>query len=148
LVHNTAPGKCVTKTVKSLKTATGKTISNSKHRGKLNPRAKKLGYNVPVKKNGYPDFSKYLYKPLKGQKNSAVIEMTGKYGDDFAAANKRAGLSKTPTGYTWHHTEQVKTMNGKTYNKLVLVETGAHDAARHLGGAQIYRGMKGNSGAY
>ena len=107
VVHNATV--CLSKVLKSLKTAGGKVITNSKFRGKLNPIAKAKGFKIPVKKNGYPDFSKYLHK---GPKSSVTIEMTGKYSDDFAEANRLAGHKKNPKGYTWHHTEVVNS-NGK-----------------------------------
>ncbi|RZJ56890.1 MAG: hypothetical protein EOO55_04425, partial [Hymenobacter sp.] len=141
VVHN---AMCIAKKLKSLKTATGKVITNSKYRGKLNPIAKAKGFRVPVKKNGYPDFSKYLYKGTG--KGSAVIEMTGKYDADFAKANRAAGHTATPAGYTWHHTEVVTQRNGKIYNRMELVKTDAHQAARHSGGAQLYRGITGTKG--
>ncbi|HET9505994.1 MAG TPA: polymorphic toxin-type HINT domain-containing protein [Hymenobacter sp.] len=142
VVHNATI--CLTKTLKSLKTAGGKVITNSKYRGKLNPIAKGKGFKVPIKKNGYPDFSKYLYKGPG--KNTVTIEMTGKYGDDFAEANRLAGHTKTPKGYTWHHTEVVNSNGGKLYNEIELVKTNAHQAARHSGGAQLYRELTGRTG--
>jgi hypothetical protein len=45
---------CLSKVLKSLKTAGGKVITNSKFRGKLNPIAKAKGFEIPVKMNGYP----------------------------------------------------------------------------------------------
>ena len=57
--------------------------------------------------------------------------MTGSYKADFEAANKVAGLSKTPEGYTWHHTEKMGTMQ--------LIETRVHQSARHSGGVQLYK---------
>lgn len=142
VVHNATI--CASKVLKSLKTAGGKVITNSKFRGKLNPIAKLKGFKIPVKKNGYPDFSKYLY--AGPGKSSVTIEMTGKYGDDFAEANRLAGHAKTPKGYTWHHTEVVKQNSGKLYNKIELVKTDAHQAARHSGGAQLYRDLTGRTG--
>ncbi|UYZ63418.1 polymorphic toxin-type HINT domain-containing protein [Hymenobacter weizhouensis] len=147
VVHNA----CANNNQKPLRTASGKVITNSKHRGRLNPEAKKKGYNVPVKKNGYPDFRNFLYKGP--EKNTVTIEMTGKYYDDFTAATKAAGFSKQPANYTWHHTEVVtkkKMPDGtfKYYNKIILVESGPHDAARHSGGSQLFRQLTGNPKAY
>lgn len=130
----------------TLRTIGGKAIINSKYRGGVNPKALAKGFDVPVKLNGYPDFAKYVYKGAG--KSSVTIEMTGKYADDFAAANKKAGHASTPKGYTWHHTEVVNRRSGKIYNRMELVETPAHEAARHSGGAQIYRETTGKPGAY
>jgi RHS repeat-associated protein len=128
----------------SLKTAGGSTISNSKWAEQFNPTAWAKGYNVPVKSNGYPDFSRYLYTggvaPVGAitSMNTVKIKMTGNYAGDFAAANKAAGFSATPEGYTWHHTEVM--------GELQLVKTEAHAAARHSGGVQLYREQNNGQG--
>ncbi|GAB3392302.1 hypothetical protein GCM10027434_03170 [Hymenobacter luteus] len=142
VVHNATV--CLSKTLKSLKTAGGKIITNSKYRGKLNPIAKAKGFKIPVKKNGYPDFSSYLYNGPG--KNSVTIEMTGKYSDDFAEANRLAGHKTTPPDHTWHHTEVVNKKGKKLYNEMQLVRTDAHQAARHSGGAQLYRDITKSTG--
>jgi len=127
---NTEPGP-------SLKTVGGSTINNSKWANQLNPNALGKGFEVPVKANGYPDFSQHLYTggvspigvatPL----NTVRINMTGTYAGDFTAANKAAGFSATPAGFTWHHTEAM--------GELQLINTEAHQAARHAGSVQLYR---------
>ena len=98
----------------ALKTAGGKTINNSKWANQLNPNAWELGFNVPVKFNGYPDFNAYLYtagflKPgtVVENINTVHIKMTGTYEGDFKEANRLAKLQSTPEGYTWHHTENM-----------------------------------------
>lgn len=79
-------------------------------------------------KDGYPDFSPYTYKgpPGKGQ---VRIHMTGDDAADFAAANKAAGLSRTPKGHTWHHHQDGSTMQ--------LVRSDLHNNVPHTGGASI-----------
>ncbi len=57
--------------------------------------------------------------------------MTGSYSGDFAAANKAAGFSSTPEGFTWQHTE--------TQGELQLINSEAHSAAKHSGGVQAYK---------
>jgi hypothetical protein len=46
-------------------------------------------------------------------------------------ANQAVGLSKTPTGYVWHHVEDGLTMQ--------LVPQDIHNAARHTGGSAVIR---------
>ncbi len=128
----------------SLKTAGGSTITNSKWADQFNPTAWSKGFEVPVKTSGYPDFSKYLYTggvtPLgvASSMNTVKITMTGTYAGDFAAANKAAGLSATPKGYTWHHAE--------TMGEMQLIQTEAHEAARHSGGVQLYKDQHNGKG--
>ncbi|MHB9022612.1 MAG: Ig-like domain-containing protein [Armatimonadota bacterium] len=66
---------------------------------------------------GYPIF--------KSKKNVDIV-YTGSRAGDFAAANKAAGFSSTPKGYTWHHHQ-----NGKT---MQLVESEIHRLTGHTGG--------------
>jgi RHS repeat-associated protein len=128
----------------TLKTAGGGTINNSKWADQFNPTALAKGFEVPVKTNGYPDFSKYLYTGgvspvgVANSMNTVKISMTGTYAGDFAAANKAAGLSATPKNYTWHHTENL--------GELQLVSTEAHQAARHSGSVQLYREQHNGKG--
>jgi len=128
----------------SLKTAGGKTINNSKWANQFNPGALSKGYQVPVKSNGYPDFSKYLYTKAPASPgtvqsyNTVTIQMTGTYAGDFAAANKLAGFTETPAGFTWNHTEVL--------GEMQLVERNAHEAARHSGGVQLYKEAHGGRG--
>lgn len=75
--------------------------------------------------------------PLKRQVNTATTsrKRTGELG-----------TLRLPTGYTWHHTEVVKKNGTKIHNKMELVKTDAHQAARHSGGAQLYRDLTGTKG--
>jgi hypothetical protein len=74
-------------------------------------------------KNGYPDFSPHATHRVE-------IEMTGK-GVDFDAANRAAGLEKTPKGMTWHHNEDGVTME--------LVPSKLNNNVPHDGGASIVK---------
>ncbi|HIE00919.1 MAG TPA: hypothetical protein EYP59_11635 [Thiotrichaceae bacterium] len=58
--------------------------------------------DIPFYKEGYPDFSSISEKDVQ-------INFTGNRSQDFREANKAAGFSKTPDGYTWHHQDS-KTM--------------------------------------
>jgi hypothetical protein len=128
----------------TLQTTGGNTINNSKWANQLNPVALNKGYAVPVKPNGYPDFSQYLYTGgitptgLATPLNTVRIKMTGTYTGDFSAANKAAGFTETPKGFTWHHTENM--------GELQLIQTEVHDAARHSGGVQLYREQHNGQG--
>lgn len=52
--------------------------------------------------------------------------MTGIRHKDDALANTAAGLSKKPTGFTWHHHHDGKTME--------LIPKDLHKAIDHTGG--------------
>jgi len=85
---------------------------------------------VPFTKDGYPDFSNYLYKGSKG-KSEVKLEKFTSHPDDEMIANKLAGFKETPEGYTWHHKEDGTTMQ--------LVEEFAHKKTGHTGGNAIYK---------
>lgn len=134
------------KKVKSLRTPDGKAIRCSKYRGGVSPQGMEKGHIVPIKENGYPDFSKHSHS---NNPPPVRIEMTGNRSSDFAAANKKAGFTNgTPDGYTWHHSENIRTSGGKTTGEMQLVRTDVHDAVPHSGGCQRYRAIPGNAGAY
>lgn len=68
-----------------------------------------------------------------------VITYTGSRNQDFAAANRAAGYTVKPEGYTWHHTmDVIQESDGRVTGVMQLVETEAHDAARHNGGVAKY----------
>ncbi len=77
--------------------------------------------------DGFPDFSPYA-------RHVVTIDphFTGNRDRDEREANKRAGLSVTPDGYTWHHHQ-----DGKT---LLLVPFMLHFAVRHAGGVALRKG--------
>jgi hypothetical protein len=77
-------------------------------------------------RDGYPDFSSYKKAEVK------LENMTGDIKIDGPRASQSAfGTSKTPTGFTWHHVQ-----DGKT---LQLVPTSIHSKVPHTGGASILR---------
>jgi A nuclease of the HNH/ENDO VII superfamily with conserved WHH len=87
--------------------------------------AKKYSKGVKFTKDGFPDFSPY---------SKAIVKIDGLKGNtssDFTAANKALGIKTTPSGYTWHHVE-----DGRT---LMLVPTELHQAVRHTGGAALLK---------
>ena len=122
---------------------------NRKYAGRTYPLGKlpiglqeKYPRSVYFKPNGYPDFTPYAKSvprrfclgavcvPYK-QKKFVIAGLNGNYPHDFHLANKAAGYDKTPSGFTWHHHEDGKTM--------ILVPTDLHREVRHSGGAAILR---------
>jgi hypothetical protein len=85
-------------------------------------------------KEGHPDFAPHA-RELPNGKNYVEIEYTGSRRADFAAANKKAKLDKTPRNWTWHHAEDMKTM--------YLVPDDLHKAVKHSGGVAKYKHASG-----
>ncbi|MGC1486716.1 MAG: HNH endonuclease, partial [Albidovulum sp.] len=91
---------------------------------------------VSFEKQGFPDFSKHVYNGVdaSGKKISSDVnigKLTGNRKLDEQLANARAGLAKTPDGYTWHHHQDL--------GRMQLVEEGVHAATGHTGGVGIFR---------
>jgi hypothetical protein len=86
--------------------------------------AAKYPAGVRFNAKGFPDFSPY-------RRAEASFPITGKHKIDERIANRKAGLKKTPEGYTWHHVEDTRTM--------LLVPTDLHDAVKHTGGVAVDR---------
>lgn len=115
-----------------IKPVGGRFPINSKYAGKVMP-AEALPVNLRAKypsgvrftSEGYPDLSPYAKRslPVKG--------LTGNRTKDAKTANRAAGFSDTPDGYTWHHHEDGVTMQ--------LVPTDLHKAALHTGGVAVIR---------
>ena len=85
---------------------------------------KKYPNGVKFNSKGFPIFTPYSKKNVK-------INMRGNRTTDFTAANKKAGYSRTPLGYTWHHHEDGETMQ--------LIPFDIHDAVKHTGGVAIIK---------
>jgi A nuclease of the HNH/ENDO VII superfamily with conserved WHH len=92
---------------------------------------RKDGVSVVYDKDGYPDFSPHA-------KNTVVItDMKGDHYYDFKAANKEIGISgpKPPESYTWHHSQDGRTMQ--------LVPKSIHNVAdggfAHAGGVSMLK---------
>lgn len=83
--------------------------------------------SVDINKYGFIEFSPYSIKDVK-------IEVTGNRQKDEYRANKAAGFTKTPDGFTWHHHQDGETMEA--------VPTDLHKAIRHTGGVAIKKYMK------
>ena len=80
--------------------------------------------------SGLADFSRYALHKVR-------IHMTGKNWLDFSAANKTMGWKETPSGMTWHHHYDGRTM------MLVPSDIHARPAVPHTGGAAIVKMVKG-----
>ena len=92
-------------------------------------------------KDGYPDFSEYIYKAegVDGKSINGEVEIqlskTGKRDDDFKLANeamaKKLGLKRftEPKDWTWHHNEDGTTMQ--------LVPSKLHNNVPHSGGVSL-----------
>ncbi|WP_094604641.1 hypothetical protein SPSIL_021360 [Sporomusa silvacetica DSM 10669] len=104
-------------------------IINKKYAGQVyeleGSLATKYPNGVRFTEEGFPDFAPYAEARVR------VSDLKGNTGSDFTAANKAAGFSETPAGYTWHHAEDGQTM--------LLVPTELHTAIRHTGGAALLR---------
>ncbi|PIA78152.1 hypothetical protein BFR04_07945 [Gaetbulibacter sp. 4G1] len=104
----------------------GRNPINSKYAGKTksfekgSTLAKKYPNGVEFTKSGFPKFTPYAKKTVD------IGSLNKNSSTDFAQANKMAGYSETPAGYTWHHVENS--------TKLQLVPTDLHQAVRHTGG--------------
>ncbi|GLW92706.1 hypothetical protein Aglo03_35220 [Actinokineospora globicatena] len=92
-------------------------VRNGKLAGDTHP-----GTEVPFDSDGFPDFSSWRHPDVKDIR----IELSGNRTTDFRKANKAAGLTKTPTGHTWHHHQDSGLMQ--------LVEYDVHAKTGHTGG--------------
>jgi hypothetical protein len=101
-------------------------------REQLPPKYREKG--LRFKSTGYPDFEPYAMTLPNGKK-AVHIELTGSLRQDFAAANKAAGLERTPPGFTWHHVEDEGTM--------MLVPRDLHQGVAHTGGRVTYKHRTG-----
>ncbi|MCX7343446.1 MAG: hypothetical protein NT128_04820 [Proteobacteria bacterium] len=81
--------------------------------------------------SGLADFSRYALHKVR-------IQMTGKNWLDFSAANKTMGWKETPSGMTWHHHYDGRTMCW--YQAKAIF---ARPAVPHTGGAAIVKMVKG-----
>jgi RHS repeat-associated protein len=103
-----------------------------KSRWKNQVRTTPLG-KVHYDSEGFPDFGPYLYK---GKGHTVKITLSGiSRAEDFKRANaefaKHNNGASPPAGFTWHHHQQLGTMQ--------LVDTRAHGNAWHPGGVSIFK---------
>lgn len=104
------------------------------------PQATKYPNGIQVSPQGYPNFEPYAakkvtfpYPSLEGKASGTCL--TGNYATDMKMANTACGFKTTPTGFTWHHVEDMQT--------LLLVPQDIHSfmygGLRHSGGASLIR---------
>ncbi len=93
-------------------------------------KAKQLAESYPLgvhfNLKGFPEFEPYARRLPDGEKVITEVSLTGDIDKDFDLANAKFGWTMTPTGHTWHHHEDARTM--------ILVPTKLHEAVRHTGG--------------
>ena len=114
----------------------GRYPSNFRYAGQVydGPRwtarlAEKYPNGVRFTDDGYPDFASYAIATVTFDPN-----FLGNHGSDYTEANRKAGLSTMPDGYTWHHHQDTQTMQ--------LIPIDLHDAVRHAGGVSIMKGRE------
>jgi hypothetical protein len=88
--------------------------------------AAKYPNGVTFTDDGYPDFAPYATHTI-----TIDPHFSGNRPKDDVIANKKAGLSVKPRGYTWHHHQDGRTMQ--------LVPRLLHDAVKHAGGVAIMK---------
>lgn len=92
-----------------------KYANKSYHFKEGSSQASKYPNGVPFNSAGYPIFDDYAEITVKFEYPSIEARAAGKCligncDSDFALANKAAGLKQLPAGYTWHHHEDMMTM--------------------------------------
>lgn len=97
--------------------------------------------SVVYGKEGYPDFEPHS-ATLPNGKKSVEIEYTGSRSKDFRRADKMAGFTKDnprPDGYTWHHHEDMKTMQLVPSN----IQNASQGGFAHSGGVEVWQNLTG-----
>jgi hypothetical protein len=102
----------------------GRPPINSKYANNWYPLSPQLREKYPngvlFTPQGFPDFAPYATQKV------VIANLTGNRRQDSLLANRAAGLSRTPKGYVWHHSEDGRTM--------YLVPQDLHEEVRHTGG--------------
>lgn len=112
----------------------GRLPRNSQYAGKVFPLEElpkelqaKYPKSVRFTEDGFADFAPYALKTVG-------ISFSGDRKRDVVAANAAAGFKHTPTGYTWHHHQDGRTMQ--------LVPTDLHRAISHTGGHATQKALE------
>jgi uncharacterized protein YukE len=103
--------------------AGGVPIINRRYAGQTHPET-----GVPFRESGFPDFTRHADEAGAKLGKPTTVEVDGITGNrrkDFLLANRAAGFDRTPSGYTWHHVENCRTMQ--------LVPAQIHENTRHTG---------------
>lgn len=86
--------------------------------------AARHGPSIRFTHHGFPDFSPHA-------RHTVTLDRFRGRAADFRAANQQAGLAETPSGWTWHHVEDGRTMH--------LVPRDLHRHVGHDGGMAATR---------
>ncbi len=102
------------------------------------------GKKIPASANGLaPDFSRafnrhgqlypnVIYRDDVAQYGQVKIVLTGIRSQDFQLANAASELTKTPTGYTWHHMDDMHAVTRECTMQLVR-KTIHESSTPHMG---------------
>lgn len=128
-----------------------KIVNNTHYFPDGSPQATKYPQGVEFTKTpdgkSYPRFEKWAKATAKfdAPTKTAAANHTGLSGEyywDAKLANAQCGFSQTPTGYVWHHVEDMKTM--------ILIPQDLHSVyfggMSHSGGASLIREFLGAIG--
>lgn len=74
-----------------------------------------------------------------------TITMSGSRSEDAKRANAKAGLHGTPSGYTWHHAENIGHSGSGYRCKMYLIKTTYHNSNPHSGGVAEYERYTGKT---
>lgn len=74
-----------------------------------------------------------------------TITMSGSRSEDAKRANAKAGLHGTPSGYTWHHAENIRHSGSGYRCKMYLIKKSYHDHNPHSGGVAEYERYTGKT---
>jgi hypothetical protein len=86
------------------------------------------------KATGYPDFEPYALT-LPNKQKYVEITYTGSRSGDSVVATKKAGFTRIPADYTWHHSEEL--------GRMYLVPDDLHEAVKHTGGVATHKHVTG-----
>jgi len=103
--------------------AKGLVIRNASLAGKIHAAT-----GIAFSAKGFPIFDKIATKTVFIEGGFSGTKA------DFALANAKSELGKTPAGYTWHHHVDLHTMQ--------LVPSDVHAAVGHTGGSAILRAVR------
>ena len=94
--------------------------------------AQKYPESVVVNPAGFVRFEPYTYKDSLGKEYRVELDnLIGDTKKDFRRANHALGIQDLPSGYTWHHVEDGRTM--------IAVPKDLHRSISHTGGAAVIK---------
>jgi len=81
---------------------------------------------VPFRETGFPNYDSFALHSVSPEEG-----LTGSYRTDTARANREAGLTATPEGYSWHHVEDCRTMQLIPRRYHAIAHTGGVAVMKH-----------------